>query len=117
MKENEIINYAANDVVPQGKLNMAEWLLFYGLRDLYRGYRGGLLTRAFAAKAKTQMLLEFRSNSVKLHEVDELGRHYAKMYRNIESAAADFTHDRTVENAEAFFRAVYGVGLKKPGEE
>lgn len=93
--------------MPKG-LNAAEQALFQSLRRLYAYAKLTHMTTDQGKREKTEILKAFRVFSFWMR----VGRHTDRMWKEIESAGNRYRLDRTLENADAFIKAVYGVGGK-----
>ena len=79
-----------------------EWLLYYRLHDIYSAVRDGIMTKVDGANNKAV--------AVQSYETDKgLYERQVLLWRRIEQAAKQYSTDRTVENADEFYMAVYGV--------
>lgn len=77
-----------------------EWLLWFRLRDIYHDVRGHKLTRAEG--------IEQKENVVRLYQHEK--EHYEQktlLWQRIEQAAIEYNKNRTPENAERFYHAVF----------
>lgn len=108
MKPDEIEDLAlAGAELPDG-LNAAEQLLFLQFRYLYRYARLVGMPKEQGRKEKSRLLREFQKRSFDVRHMDKT----RGMWQAIESAANRYGTERTLENADAFVEAVYGVKLK-----
>lgn len=112
MKRESIIEYAAQNIKPDGNLNCAEWVLFYTARDIYKAYYNGSITIQAGEEKKKRALRQFELDNGELLRAKEILRQHAEMWRSIEEAGSRYRLNRTLENADAFIEAVYGVGIK-----
>ena len=96
--------------MPEG-LNGAEQILFLGLRRLYAYAKISGMSPEEGRQEKSSLLKEFGKRNLQLARAERTDR----MWKEIEAASTRFAKERTLESAEAFFRAVYGVGLLPPG--
>ena len=92
--------------MPEG-LNEAEQMLFQSFRYLYRYARLTQMPPERGREEKAELLREFEKRSFQIKRMEKTD----KMWKDIEAAANRFGTERTIESAEAFYRAVYGVGL------
>ncbi len=101
------------DLAFQGKsmpagLNAAEQLLFLQFRYLYRYARLVEMPREQGQREKAMLLKEFQKRSAHVKHMEKT----AAMWKEIEAAGNRYGIERTLENADAFVKAVYGVKLK-----
>lgn len=79
-----------------------EWLLWYRLRDIYDKVKQHEMTKADGAAQKRGAVNSFETDKT-LHEV------HIKLWQRIEQAGTAYAKNKTIENADAFYKAVYGV--------
>lgn len=116
MKTEDINKLAfAGAKLPDG-LNLAERCLFLLLKDLYRSFKDGDITKAEGDRLKKKAMTQFAADLADVEFSGKLLRHNAEMWKKIESAAAKYKHDKTIANADAFIAAVYGT-VKKEGDQ
>lgn len=102
------------DLAFQGKsmpagLNAAEQLLFLQFRYLYRYARLVEMSREQGQREKAMLLKEFQKRSAQVRHMEKS----AAMWKEIEAAGNRYGTEPSIENADAFFRAVYGVQRKE----
>ena len=112
MKIEEISKYASNGHLPDSPMDCAERCLFYGLRDLYAKHKEGRITRAMGEQEKEELIKQFKKDSDELNFSKACMRNHAMLWDRIEEAGTRYGKDPTIENADAFLKAVYGVGRK-----
>ena len=112
MDKEQIAKLAAQDVFPSEKLPLAENLLWYRLRDLYQGHAKGAISKEKAAEEKKNVLKQYSSDCQKEAAVARYFDYHAALYKSIESAATAYKENKTIENADRFVEAVYGVPMK-----
>lgn len=96
--------------MPEG-LNMAEQMLFQSFRRLYAYAKLVQMPPEQGKLEKLEILREFRQRQAQVRHMEKTWA----MWKEIEEAGSRFGRERTLENAEAFHRAVYGVGLMDTG--
>lgn len=94
--------------LPEG-LNGAEQILFLGLRRLYAYAKLVQMPPEQGRQEKLALLREFEKRSFQVAHMEKTWA----MWKDIEAAANRYSTQRTLENADAFVQAVYGVGRKK----
>jgi hypothetical protein len=112
MTIDQIAKLAAQNIVPTDKLSLAESLLWYRLRDLYRNFSQGSISKENAAAEKQKIVKQYNRDNALFGFYDSYVAKSAQMWRNIESAATAYRTNKTIENADKFVEAVYGVGMK-----
>lgn len=113
MTADEIAVSAAQNTLPSEKLSLAENLLWYRLRDLYQGFAKGAISKEKAAEEKKKVLKQYNSDRQKEADVARYFDYHAALYKSIESAATAYKENKTIENADKFVEAVYGVKMKE----
>ncbi|MBR4874129.1 MAG: hypothetical protein IKV50_09140 [Clostridia bacterium] len=108
MKIEEISQYAAHEEMPP-EANARERLLWYTLRDVYRDFRTGMSTKEQGELRKKQAIKEFEEETAYLERARKYMMANANLWIRIESAARAYRENKTIENADAFLEAVYGV--------
>ncbi len=102
---------ARGDPMPAG-LSLAEQSAYQAMRSLYALYKRGNISKEAAAKEKAAILGSFWKAKEQEDFMQRILEDNARMWKEIEAAGNRFGRERTVEAAEAFHKAVYGVGLK-----
>lgn len=83
-----------------------EMLLWYQLRDIYEAVRTGKMKKQVGAEEKQKAITVFEVNKA-------LFDSSVKLWQRIEQAGIRYAGDKTIENADLFFEAVYRI---KPGQ-
>lgn len=93
--------------MPDG-LGTAEQLLFLKFRLLYQTAALGSITPEQGRREKLVILDRYR-----LDTFDEMAwKHTRQLWQKIEAAGSAYAKDRTIENADRFYEAVYGMKPK-----
>ena len=116
MTKEHISKLAFVNDLPDTEMTCPERCLWYTLRDVYRRFAAGDLTKAQGDEEKKRAFKQFTVDSQRLELADRIIQRNAEMWSEIELAASMFALDRTLENADAFIRAVYGVKTKNTTE-
>ena len=116
MTIEEISKYASAGYLPDAPMDCAERSLFYGLRDLYAMHKENRITRAMGEQEKEKLINIFKKDSEELKYSKKFLRYQAEFWKRIEEAGSRYGTDPTIENADAFLEAVYGVGRKQTSE-
>lgn len=88
-----------------GGLCLAEQRTFLALRLLYTEYRKGNIEREKASLEKKKLVRQMESEI----KMDELNEKTAQLWKRIEQPAREYVFDSTIENADKFYAAVYGL--------
>lgn len=97
-----------NTPMPKG-LDLAEQMLFQALRRLYQYAKLVQMAPERGRMEKLAILREYEKRAAQVRHME----HTAAMWKAIEAAANRYGTERTLENADAFYEAVYGAGLKR----
>ena len=112
MTKEDINKLAFIESMPDIDMTCPERCLWYALRDVYRQYRSGEITVAQGDAAKHKAIRQYEIDAGILAEAHRIIRHHAAMWMEIELAASAYSMNRTLQNADAFISAVYGVQMK-----
>lgn len=112
MTVDEIAKLAAQKIVPTEKLSLAETLLWYRLRDLYQNFSQGSISKENAAVEKQKIVKQYSAEKQTQESAERYIAYHAKLWRNIEVAHMAYRQNKTIENADKFIEAVYGVKMK-----
>ena len=117
MTVDMINKYAFADDLPDTELSCPERCLYFSLRDLYREFKAGLITKEQGEKKKRDAVSRFKRDCGELDAARKVVQSSSGMWQRIEMASLRYNRDRTLENADAFVEAVYNVKLKARAEE
>lgn len=94
--------------MPEG-LDMAQQMLFQSFRRLYQYAKLVQMPPEQGKMEKLTILREYDKRAAQVRWMEKT----SAMWKDIEAAANRYGTERTLENADAFFQAVYGAGLKE----
>lgn len=106
--EREAMN---GNAMPEG-LCLWQQYIFLSLRILYQQYRAGAINRDTAIAEKRLLEKTARDAESQSASVDKLVLSTKDLWKSIELAGSTYAKNPTIENADAFYKAVYGVGRK-----
>lgn len=112
MTVDQIAKLAAQNIVPADKLSLEESLLWYRLRDLYSKFSADSISKENAAVEKQKIVKQYNADKQTQETAERYVAHHAKLWRNIEAAHVAYRQNKTIENADNFVEAVYGVQMK-----
>ena len=112
MTREEISKYAFMNDLPDKPMTCPERCLWYALRDVYRRFSAGDITKEKGDAEKNRALRQFDQDKSKLDLAEKIIQRDASMWMEIELSASMYNLDRTLDNADAFVAAVYGVKAK-----
>ena len=91
---------------PPVGLTLSQLLAFYCLKELYKNFNGGTVTKEEAAETKERI---YRTYVTQRSEEEFLERKALDLQERIRSASEAYKHDRTIENADKLYAAFYNV--------
>lgn len=113
MTVDQIAKLAAQNIVPPEKLSLSESLLWYRLRDLYRTFAAGSISKENAATEKKRIVKQYNADKNTEEAAERYIAYHSELWRNIECAAMAYRENKTIENADKFVEAVYGLKMKE----
>lgn len=105
MTPDELSRLAYSGTPPDSAMPY-EWLLWYRLRDIYDKVKRHEMTKADGAAQKQTAVNSYQAE-MEQHE------RCVKLWQRIEQAGTAYAKDKTIENADRFYKAVYGVPAGK----
>lgn len=108
MTVDEILLAAANGVEPPD-LNCADALLFCRMRESYRAYRDGEISRAAGEEAKKKAMAEYRANSNHLEQGRAAQYRMARLWAELERHSSAYRKEKSLDTADKLMEAVYGL--------
>lgn len=107
--EKEAMN---GEPMPKG-LSLADQMAYQALSGIYLRYHLNGITREQGAEEKRKLALSY--NVAKTKRETELGfsKRFSEIIAKIESAANVYAKDRTLENADRLYKALYGMEPSK----
>ena len=99
--------------IPDPDCPLPERTLWWSLRDIYIRYKAGTISKDQGEKQKQKAMQVYAKDRSHYDMMDQIVRHQAKMWVNIEQAARRyaFSDNRTLE-ADALYEAIYSCKLK-----
>lgn len=108
MTVDEILLAAANGIeLPE--LDAAEALLFCRMRESYRAFRAGEISKEAGSEAKKKAMAEYRENANKLEQGRSANMRMARLWLTMEQAANAYRKEPSLETADRVMEAVYGL--------
>ena len=106
--EHEISKLAAQSRKPPD-MTPPEELLWYWLRDIYAGYRNKQIDSDTGAERKTEAIRRYNQLVTERDMAERIVSSHAALWKGIKNAANLYHAERTLENADGFVAAVYGL--------
>ena len=94
-------------------MDCPERCLFYSLRDIYSENKAGHITKDEGKKRKQEAIGQYQRDCTEFFRGKHILEHHARMWAAIELAGNNYRKEPTIEHADAFITAVYGVGRKQ----
>lgn len=95
-----------NKPSPPGDL--LDSMLYMALYSLYSTFYAGQVARENASEIKRQMVADYERRKRLYDFRTGLLDDSVRLWRAVEGAARDYKHDRTLENADRLWEAIYG---------
>ena len=112
MTVRQLKSAAQHQEQPNPEWTCAERAFFYAMRDLYAKFKTGSLSKEEGERLTSIAEKQFKKDEADFLEAKKIIANNAEMWKRIEFASHRYIQERTVENANAFVEAVYGVKLK-----
>lgn len=93
--------------MPDG-LEYPDQVMYLCLRMLYEQLRTGIVDRETATREKRRLAREYEAYVF----VDQMGKEWVQVIKNTELARAEYTKNRTLENADKLIATICPVGRK-----
>lgn len=110
MTTEEISKLARSGSLPQESLlTCPERCLYFTLVNLYAEYKQKKITAEQGEKEKKAAIMQYQRDTADYLRHRNLILHYSQLWQNIELAASAYRKEPSIEHADAFLEAVYGV--------
>lgn len=109
MKVDDIKKLAMKGEMPADELQAPDWCLWFRLRDVYSDYAAGRITKDEGAERTEQCLRQYDHDCELLAVAGNILIEHGKWWRDLERTANAYQTDRTLDNADRFLDAVYGM--------
>lgn len=94
-----------------GGLDLVDQLCFLSLRGLYAQVRSGAIDRAAGSREKAELVYRHDLWERKLMLRERVVERSAGLFRAVELAANAYAKERTLENADRLYHALYGIAV------
>lgn len=94
--------------MPSG-LDLSDQKMYQALSFLYKRYYLGYITREQAKTDKEKLIYQYRKEKDQAKFEIEICRKRQNIIKNIEIAASNYAKEKSIENAEAFYNAIYNL--------
>ena len=110
LEAKEIAAMAArNPSVEERSLSCPERCFFYAMKELYQAFRENKITKEQGEEMRQAAEKQFNADCAEYAAAKKILLHHSKMWKGIEQAGSAYRNNRTIENADAFIGAVYGM--------
>ena len=99
--------------LPPPSIPPPDRILWYSFRDLYMRFKQKKITKEQSQKEADMILKTYQNDRTVFEESQKIWSYHGQMWAEIELAGSRYAKNRTLENADAFQIAVYGVGIKQ----
>lgn len=93
-------------------LDIVDQLTFLSLRELYSQVRAGKIDRETGSQEKGKLRYQHDLWEGRLRLKERLAQHSVDMFKAVEGAANAYAKDRTLENADRIYKALYKMEVK-----
>lgn len=108
MTVDEILLAAANGIeLPE--LDAAEALLFCRMRESYRAFRAGEISKEAGSEAKKKAMAEYRENANKLEQGRVAQHRMAQLWADLERYSSAYRKEKSLDTADQLMEKVYGL--------
>lgn len=95
--------------LPKG-LDLADSLLYLGLKRIYADYKSGIISRKEGSKIKETLVY---NHAKAKSELEFISRQALELNERIKSEKQNYENNRTIENADALYCAIFNCkGIK-----
>lgn len=112
---HNIILQAAQGIPLQNNPRMCDELLWYQARELYDLHAKGMITATIGAERKNKILGTYTANRAREQQYTASNQQVATLFKNIELAAHAYAKDKTLDNADKLYYALYHITPKGCG--
>ena len=110
MTTEQISRLARSGNLPENAgLSCPERCLFHTLKGIYSRFEEKKITAEQGEKEKKAALMQYQKDSAEYQGYKIMIRHQAKLWQNIELAANEYRKTPSIDHADSFLEAVYGI--------
>lgn len=106
MTADDILLAAASGAEPPD-LNGAEALLFCRMRESYRAFKAGEISKAQGAERKAAAMTEYRQLQNALERGTQAAHTLSRIFTAMEQTASAYRKERSLDTADQLMQAVY----------
>lgn len=101
--------------MPDG-LSLLDQQMFLALRLLYQSHKKGVISREVGQIEKGKLMYQYGVTKKRFRFEERQADHFAEQRKRIEGAANAYAKDRTLDNADRLYKALYGMEPNKEGK-
>lgn len=101
--------------MPDG-LSLLDQYMFLSLRLLYQSHKKGAISREVGQIEKGKLMHRYDIAKKRFQFEEVKSESFATQRKRIESAANAYAKDRTLDNADLLYKALYGMEPNKEGK-
>ena len=111
-RAEEIIKLAAQGLPMQGKTKPFDELLYYQAKELYGLFAKGMIEKQTGAERRQKITKAYIGNCKREKLWADQNQQTAALFKGIEAAGTAYAKNRTLDNADSLYYAIYRV---RPG--
>lgn len=100
------------DPMPDG-LSLIDQMAYQTLACIYLRYHLKGITRDQGSEEKNKLIVTYEKEAKKREQEINMAFHYASTYASIERSANAYAKNRTLDNADRLYKALYGFEPNK----
>lgn len=108
---DDIARYASKEILPE-ELDAAQRCFWYAMRDLYRAFRAGAISKQDGEVLRMSALRQYEADIKEHCAYSEWLAYMERFWRGVEESGSRYAKGPSIETADAFFEAVYRVKRK-----
>ena len=108
-RAEEIIKLAAQGLPMQGKTKPFDELLYYQAKELYGLFAKGMIEKQTGAERRQKITRAYIDNCKREKLWADQNRQTAALFKGIEAAGTAYAKNRTLDNADSLYYAIYRV--------
>ena len=108
-RAEEIIKLAAQGLPMQGKTKPFDELLYYQAKELYGLFAKGMIEKQTGAERRQKITRAYIGNCKREKLWADQNQQTAALFKGIEAAGTAYAKNRTLDNADSLYYAIYRV--------
>ena len=116
-RAEEIIKLAAQGLPMQGKTKPFDELLYYQAKELYGLFAKDMIEKQTEAERRQKITRAYIDNCKREKLWADQNRQTAALFKGVEAAGTAYAKNRTLDNADSLYYAIYRVCLGIGGKD